>query len=266
MKVIKFYLVLVFGLISQVWASDFTKLTVMGSIPNAKPMAMDGWRLGGGLGYAFYVGDQMDYTLTRHYGDFNELRTNLTLSAFHQLDELKEWGLVMKFGSFQTLKSSNMQGIQCNYQEIQSVWQRSLNDNIGLNGGPVTVNFQYGIGIMYYKSKYFAVNPNFKTEDYVISSVGYGYANRTDWKGAAFTDIAKKKLTFLGNLGLNIGFRMGRNMSLYYETSLQVSTSNKLSGNLSKTSAIPPDCYLYTGLSFYYRFGKAGGRLGCPKF
>jgi hypothetical protein len=229
-------------------------------------MPLDGWRFGVGTGYAFYLGDQMDYTLTRKYGDFNKLRPNLTLAAFKQISDEKEWGLVFKTGSFQTLKSSNTHGVQCNYQEIQSVWQRSLNNNIDLNGKGVTVNLQYGFGAMYYKSKYFAVNGNFKTEDFITSSVGYGYENRTDFMGNEYTDIPNKKFAVLGNLGLNIGFRIAGNLSLYFENSIQVSTSNKLSGNLDKVSKIPPDGYFYTGLSLFYKFGKGGSRLVCPKF
>jgi hypothetical protein len=233
---------------------------------NLTPMPLDGWRFGFGLGYALYVGDQMDYALTRNYGDFKELRTNLTIAAFKQINEEKEWGLVFKTGSFQTLKSSNTQGLQCNYQELQSIWQKSLNDNIDLNGKAVTVNFQYGLGFMYYKSKYFAVNSNFKSEDYVISSVGYGFENRKDFKGNEYTDIPNKKFAALGNIGLNLGFRIAGNLSLYFENSLQVSVTNKLSGHLNKLAKIPPDMYFYTGLSLFYKFGKGGSRLGCPKF
>jgi hypothetical protein len=229
-------------------------------------MPLDGWRFGVGTGYAFYLGDQMDYTLTRKYGDFNELRPNLTLAAFKQISDEKEWGLVFKTGSFQTLKSSNTQGVQCNYQEIQTIWQRSLNDNIDLNGNGVTVNFQYGFGLMYYKSKYFTVDDKISLENNIRSSVGYGLENRTNFMGIAYIDIPNKKFAVLGNLGLNLGFRIAANLSLYFENSIQVSTSNKLTGHLYKVSKIPPDAYFYTGLSLFYKFGKGGKRLVCPKF
>ncbi len=40
---------------------------------------LDGWRFGLGFGYALYVGDQMDFVLTKNFGEFKELRTNITL-------------------------------------------------------------------------------------------------------------------------------------------------------------------------------------------
>ncbi|MDZ4666581.1 MAG: hypothetical protein SGJ00_01740 [bacterium] len=256
-------LFLLFALsINSIWASN----------PINQPLAinktmqrMDGWRLGVGLGYAFYIGDQMDMVLTRNYGDFNELRTNLTLSAFKQLNQEREWGLVLRVGSFQSLKSSNTQGIQCNFQELQSVWQRTLNDNIDLLGKRATINVQYGFGAMFFKSQYFAVNPNFKTIDYVISSVGYGYDNRTNLNGRKLEDIPNKKFAAVFNLGLNLGIKISRNLSFYWENSINISSSNKLSGNIGKQSLVPPDSYFYSGVNLFYKFGMAGGRLTCPK-
>jgi hypothetical protein len=229
-------------------------------------MPMDGWRLGLGAGYAFYMGDKMGTKITTNYGDFNELKTNFTFAGFKQLDESREWGLVLKMGRFQTLNNNLSFGNQCNFQELQSIWQKSLNDNIALNGNRVTVNFQYGFGFAYFKSQYFVIDPNFQTAKPVVSSVGYGFDNRTDWKGDAYTDIPNKKITFLTNLGFNLGFRVARNLSLYFENSVQITASNKFSGNLNKESKIPPDMYYYTGISLFYRFGLAGGRLSCPKF
>ncbi len=227
---------------------------------------LDGWRFGVGAGYAFYLGDQMDTKLTLNYGDFNELKTNLTLSAYKQLDQEREWGLVLKIGAFQSLKSNNTQGIECHFQELQSNWQKTLNDNVDLLGKPATINVQYGFGVMYFKSQYFSVNPNYQTIDYVISSVGYGFEDYTDKFGQDLVNLPNKKFTAVVNLGLNLGIRITRNISLYWENSIQVSTSNKLSGNLAKQSLVPPDGYFYSGVNLFYKFGMAGGRLTCPKF
>jgi hypothetical protein len=79
-------------------------------------------------------------------------------------------------------------------------------------------------------------------------------------------NLPNKKFAAIVNLGLNLGVRVTRNISLYWENSIQVSTSNKLSGNLAKQSLIPPDGYFYTGINLFYKFGMAGGRLTCPKF
>ncbi len=226
---------------------------------------LDGWRFGLGLGYALYVGDQMDFTLTRNFGDFKELRTNLVLGAYQVRNQENEWGFTYKHGSFQTLKSENTQGIQCNYNEIQIMFQHSLNENVGLNAGNFTCNLQYGFGAMSYKSMYFTINPNFQTIDVIKSSVGYGLQSGKDINGFELEHIPGKKIALLGNVGINLGFKVGRNLILYVENSFQASLSNKLSGNLSKISVIPPDCYFYTGLALYYRFGGSIGRLGCPK-
>lgn len=143
----------------------------------------DGWRFGIGTGYALYIGDQMDYKITRNYGDFKELRPHFTLSAFKQKNEEREWGFVYKVGSFQTLSSGDSTGIQSNYNEFQLVFNKSLNENVGLNGGPFTINFQSGLGFTYFKSMYYSVNSNFQTIDYVMSSVGYGNTETTNRVG-----------------------------------------------------------------------------------
>jgi hypothetical protein len=229
----------------------------------------DGWRFGIGTGYSLYIGDQMDYQITRNYGDFKELRPHFTLSAFKQKNEEREWGFVYKVGSFQTLKSNNTQGIQCNYNEVQMVFNKSLNENVGLNGGPFTINFQSGLGLTYFKSMYYAVNNNFQTIDYLMSSVGYGNTETTNRVGASLNvyddHIPNKKLAIIGNLGFNMGFRITREVRLYWENSLNISLSNKMSGNLVKTSKIPPDMYFYTGLQLSYRFGAGSSRVGCPR-
>lgn len=226
---------------------------------------LDGWRFGFGLGYAIYLGDQMDFVLTRNFGEFKELRTNITLGAYKIKNQENEWGFVFKHGSFQTLKSANTQGIQCDYNELQMMFQYSLNENVGLNAGPFTCNIQLGFGAMSYKSMYFTVNPNFQSIDVIQSSVGYGLGSAKDLNGKEMAHIPGKKIAFLGNVGVNLGFKVGRSLILYFENSFQASMSNKLSGNLSKISVIPPDCYFYTGFALYYRFGGSISRLGCPK-
>ncbi|MDP3927972.1 MAG: hypothetical protein Q8R57_03030 [Bacteroidota bacterium] len=228
-------------------------------------VSLEGWRIGFGLGYAFYLGDQMDFKLTKKYGEFSEYRPNFTMSAFKQTSLEKEWGLVLKFGGFHTFNKEPIFMNQCDFTEIQAVWQRSLNDNIGLNNGRFTANVQYGLGLIRYKSQYFAINPNFETIDYVVSSVGYDYANRTNLKGDRLEDIPEKRIALIGNIGLNMGVKIARSINLYWENSLQISSTGKLSGNLLKTSIIP-DGYFYTGINLFWRIGAPGGKMGCPRF
>src|ERR1044072_3328177 len=103
------------------------------------------WRVGVGAGYALYVGNQMDYSITFGYGNFHELRTNYTVGAYKLINTQFEWGMVFKNGSFQTLKSQNTQGLQCEYDEFQFNLQFSLNENVALRGDNVTYNVQGGI-------------------------------------------------------------------------------------------------------------------------
>ncbi len=256
-----------FTLFASIPAKAGTPLTINSKYTNSKSInTLDGWRIGFGLGYSLYIGDQMDNTITKNFGDFKELRTNITIGAFKAVNQEKERGLVFKHGSFQTLNSSNSKGIQCDYNELQIMFQYSLNENVGLNSGPFTCNLQYGFGVTSFKSMYFTVNPNFQTIDVIKSSVGYNLQSGKDLNGNDLEHIAGKKIAFLGNIGLNLGFRTGRNLTLYFENSLQASMSNKLSGNLFKISIIPPDCYFYTGFALYYRFGGSISKLGCPRF
>jgi hypothetical protein len=212
----------------------------------------------------------MDNKITLNYGEFREIRPNITLSAYKQIKSDMDWGIVFKTGSFQSLKSGNTQGIQCNYQEIQSNWQKSLNDNVNIAGvrNRFTANVQFGIGFIYFKSKYFVLNPNNLTEDAstIISSVGYGYEPILQQNGIIINNFPEKKIALIGNLGFNFGYRITKHISIYWENTLQISSSNKLSGNVNKVAKIPPDGYFYSGLSINYRFGNGSGRLGCSKF
>lgn len=246
-----------------VWASEL-KVT---SGPNN---LLDNWRFGLGTGIALYLGDQMDSKVTLKYGEFHELRPNFTFSGYKQIKSDMDWGLVLKLGSFQSLKSGNTQGVQCNYQEIQSNWQRSLNDNVNMAAirNRFTANVQFGVGLIYFKSKYFVLNPNNLTEDAttIYSSVGYGYEPQLQSDGTMVENIAQKKVALIGNLGFNLGFRITKHISVFFENTLQISSTNKLSGNTNKVAKIPPDGYFYSGISLHYRLGVGGGRLGCSKF
>lgn len=257
----------IFTFIAVASVNAGTPLTNNKLLASSMPMyTLDGWRVGFGLGYALYVGDQMDNTLTKNFGDFKELRTNITLGAFKAINQEKERGIVFKHGSFQTLNTANSKGIQCDFNELQFMFQYSFNENVGLNSGPFTCNLQYGFGVTSFKSMYFTVNPNFQTIDVIKSSVGYNLQSGKDLNGNDLEHIAGKKIAFLGNIGLNLGFKVGRNLTLYYENSFQASMSNKLSGNLFKISIVPPDCYFYTGFALYYRFGGSISKLSCPRF
>ena len=143
-------------------------------------------------------------------------------------------------------------------------FQKSLNGDVGMHGGRFTCNLQYGFGVMYYKARYGSVNTYLKDFGKMVSSIGYGMSGAGKNYGNFFENIPSKRFTPIGNIGLNIGVKINRNLAIFWENSLQISLSNKLSGNLSKNSSFPPDCYFYSGLSFFYYFGMVAGRLNCP--
>jgi hypothetical protein len=65
------YIFIIISTLNNLSAYDIKKET--------KSRTFDDWRFGIGSGVALYLGDQMDLTITFKYGEFHELRPNLTL-------------------------------------------------------------------------------------------------------------------------------------------------------------------------------------------
>lgn len=220
------------------------------------------WRFGGGIGYSLFFTNQMDYLITTNYGNFKELIPSYFLGVHKQLNSRFEIGVNARQASMLTLKSENSQGTQCDYYDFQIIAQYSLNNNINLSKSRITWNAQMGLGAVNFRSMYFIVNTDTREILEVYSTVGYDL-NRIYKK-----DIANRKTVIAGNFGLNIGLRVFQNMSIYLENSFNISTSNKMSGNLNKKSWIPPDCYVFSGIGIYFNLnsGSNGKRIDCPKF
>jgi len=218
------------------------------------------FRFGGGVGYAFYLTNQMDYQITTNYGEFNELIPSYFGSINKALNSRWEMGLEYRNGHLLTLKSQNTQGSTCDFEDIQFNIDYSLNDNAGLTNGRFTVNGQIGLGAISFRSKYFTVNSKTESIDRIFSSVGYSGEIKTS------KDQADKQIAVIGNFGLVLGMRLTKNISLYWQNTVNISTSNKMSGNLHKRSWIPPDGYYYSGIGLYINITQQKGRIGCPKF
>ncbi|MBC7384369.1 MAG: hypothetical protein H7296_15490 [Bacteroidia bacterium] len=231
------------------------------------PFAIENWRFGIGYGNAFYITNQMDYIITTNYGSFKEVRPSFFYGVYAAISQRLEIGISGKHGSMLTLKSQNSQGSQCNFDDLQFNVQYSLNRNAGLKKGRTTANVQLGIGAIYFKSMYFTVDPITKGIRDIFSTVGYKNAAVGDRPiSFGFIDIPDKKAAIVGNIGINLGFRVTQNVSLYWENSLNVTSSNKLSGNLFKSSFIPPDSYFFSGLGVYVNIGSGSSRpLNCPR-
>ncbi len=230
---------------------------------------IEDWRFGLGYGTSLYFSDQMDYTITRNYGSFKEIRPTYFFGIFKNLNSSFEIGLNGQHGSMLTLKSENTQGSQCDFDEVQFITQYSLNDNIALSESRVTFNAQIGLGAIRFSAMYFTIDPTTQAIDNIVSTVGYGFYENRYFPGNtnAQKDLANKKMVVIGNLGLNLGVRVFDGLTVYWENSFNISTSNKLSGNLYKYSWIPPDCYVFSGIGLYINFsGNNQKKLSCPKF
>jgi hypothetical protein len=221
---------------------------------------IEDFRFGGGVAYSLYLTNQMDYQITTNYGEFKELIPCYFGSINKVISDRWEMGLEYRNGHLLTLKSQNTQGSTCDYQDLQFNIDYSFNGNAGLTNGRFTVNGQIGLGAINFRSKYFTVNTKTKSIDKIFSSVGYSGEIKTS------KDQAEKQNAIIGNFGLVLGMRVTNNINLFWQNTVNISTSNKMSGNLHKRSWIPPDGYFFTGIGLYINITQRKGRLGCPKF
>ncbi|MDZ4666582.1 MAG: hypothetical protein SGJ00_01745 [bacterium] len=257
----KVYLVLlVFFLfeLQNAIAIEFNK--TLPSRRSRKPLLIEDFRFGGGVGYGLYITNQMDYQITTNFGEFKELIPSYFGAVYKAINQDFEMGLHYRNGHLLTLKSENTQGSTCDFDEAQFLVSYSLNHNAGLKKQPFTFNAQLGLGFTQFRSKYFTLDVPTKSIDKIFSSVGYN--------GEIITskDQKEKQLAVIGNFGLLIGWRLNRTFSLYFENTINISTSNKMSGNLHKKSWIPPDSYYYTAIGLYITISPKRGQMGCPKF
>lgn len=226
-------------------------------------------RLGISTGVNLYIGTQMDYQLTRNFGDINELKLGYGLGVYRTMNNNWEFGAVLKQGSFASLKSNKTQGIMGNFNEMQINFQKSLNNNILLDVASLTFNLQLGFGGIYYQSQYFYTDPRKQSITQIASSIGYGYSGEGQFRAQKFYNIPDKKFAAVGNIGFNIGYRLSGNMILYFENIYTQTTTTTLSGNLLMDSNFPPDGIFYSGLSLYLNLGKKIGSFGrnsCPRW
>ncbi len=226
-------------------------------------------RLGLSTGFNLYIGTQMDYQLTRNFGDINELKLGYGIGVYRSMNDNWEFGTTFRRGSFASLKSNKTQGIMGNFNELQFNFQKSLNNNILLDVASLTFNVQLGFGGLYYQSQYFYTDPRKQSITQIASSVGYGYSERGQFGARKIYNEPDKKLALTGNVGFNIGYRLSGNMMLYFENIYTQTTSNQLSGNLTMEEATIPDGMFYSGLSLYLNLGKQVGSFGrnsCPRW
>jgi hypothetical protein len=217
------------------------------------------FRFGFGVGYGLYVTNQMDYKITTNYGDFKELIPTYFASVYKNVNNNLEVGLLARFGSLLTLKSENTQGSSCDFNEVQASVVHSFNKDIGMEGKPFTINGIFSLGITNFKSKFFSIDPITEKEKKIFSQVGYGGVEDK-------LNQPVRQTAIIGNTGIAMGYRFSRSLSMYWENTFNLSTSNKMTGNLNKKSYIPTDGYFFSSVGLYIRFSDRKGQLSCPRF
>jgi hypothetical protein len=228
--------------------------------PAASLPAIGDLRFGGGVGYGLYVTNQMDYEITRNFGDYKELLPTYFGAVYKKMNSNFELGLQGRFGSLLTLKSENTQGTSCDFNEIQISAVYSFTKDVAMDTKPYTINGIFSLGLTNFRSKYFTVNKFTQKEIRTLASVGYNGGIKSG------KDQLERQTAVIGNIGFAAGYRFNKNFSVFWENTFNLSTSNKMTGNLHKKSWIPTDGYFYSSVGLYIRFGAKSGLIGCPKF
>ena len=228
-------------------------------MPAASSVSIEDFRFGAGVGFGLYVTNQLDYKITTDYGDFKELIPTYFGAIYKKVGDNLEIGAQARFGSLFTLKSENTQGSRCDFNELQLSAVYSFTGDVSMQQKKVTVNGVLGLGLINFRSKYFTVNTRTQQEAVVYASVGYGDI------GANKAQL-ERETALIGQTGIAIGYQFSDALSAYWETTYNMSSTNKMSGNLFKRSLIPPDGYLYSSVGIFVRFGSKRGQLSCPKF
>jgi hypothetical protein len=223
-----------------------------------KSANLEDFRFGFGVGYGLYVTNQMDYKITTNYGDFKELIPSYFAAVYKQVNNNLEVGLQARFGSLLTLKSENTQGTSCDFNEVQVSVVHSFTKDIAMDSKPFTVNGIFSLGITNFRSKYFTID-RITEKEKIVAQVGYGGIS-------AKMNQPNRQTAIIGNTGIAIGYRFSRSLSMYWENTFNLSTSNKMTGNLAKRSYIPTDGYFFSSVGLYIRFSDRKGQLSCPKF
>ncbi|MFY8019968.1 MAG: hypothetical protein ACOVP1_02175 [Bacteroidia bacterium] len=268
----KFFLFLILGFagfFGELSASELANNIPSRLLATQKYETKGSFRIGVSTGMNLYVGNQMDYQITRNFGVINETKLGYGIGVYRSLNNNWEIGGVIKRASFASLKSNNTQGIMGNFNEFQINFQKSLNSNILIDVSSLTYNLQFGFGVFHYQSQYMYLDPRKQSVTQIASSVGYGYSGEGQFRASKFKNIPDKQIAFVGNLGFNIGYRLTGNLTAYFENVLSLTSTSKLSGNLLTTTTFPTDAMFYTGISLYANLGKKVGSFGrnsCPRW
>jgi hypothetical protein len=220
---------------------------------------LDGVRLGFGVGSSIYWGSQMDTKIVTNTLGKSEINSGLNFQIYKSFDNINEFGIRFLSSELWSFKSNNQLALNNQFKELSFLYQRSLNQNVKLNNGPLTVNLLAGVGVLYYSASFYTINNNNLR---IFSSIGAGDKPVSD---PSF--LIKEKIPAIsGIIGLNLGFKLSPRLLLYLENSFSLSLDNRFTGNLSLKSKVPNNGFTYHALSLYLNWGNQKGRIGCPKF
>jgi hypothetical protein len=218
-----------------------------------------GIRIGGGVGYSLYTGNQMDQNISFSTRGKSELNLGNTLQMHVAINDKYEIGIKYLTTSLWSFKSKDQLGLSAEIEELGLILQRSLNDNIKINDGRFTFNVFAGVGACRFKSAFY----DFSNPYLPFTSIGYG--NNATVSGISLPEKLVQPI-LIG--GFSIGFRMTDFLTIYLENSYSTTNSNKISGNLFRKNAIPPDGYTFHALTLYLSLYKSrdSRRIRCPRF
>lgn len=219
-------------------------------------------RVGVGVGGSLYYGTQMDEKISFSTYDKSEVNLGYNFQMYKAINSNSEFGVRYLSTSLWSFKSNNELALNADLQDISILYQRSLNDNIVLDGSRFTYNLEAGLGLCYFRSAFYNIIHPETGIPMPFTAVGYGNIATVNGKV-----ISEKLLQPLFIVGFNIGYRISPMVTLYFENSLSLTNSNKLSGNLLRKSSIPPDGYTFHALTLYINYSSItkASRLKCPK-
>ena len=222
-----------------------------------------GIRIGGGMGYSLYAGNQMDGEISLSTRGKSELNLGNTLQLHFDINDRYELGIKYLTTSLWSFKSKDQLGLSAELEEVGLILQRSLNDNIKIDNSHFTFNLFAGLGVCRFKSAFYDFTLPNGGFNMPITSVGYG--NQPTISGKSLPDKLIQPI-LIG--GFSIGYRISDFLTMYFENSFSTTNSNKISGNLFRKNAIPPDGYTFHAITLYLNLYKSRGsrRIGCPKF
>jgi hypothetical protein len=219
-------------------------------------------RVGAGIGGSIYVGNQMDENIS--FSTYNKSEVNIGnhFELYKTINNNNEIGFRYLATDLWSFKSNNTLALNAEINEFAFIYQRSLNNNSNIDLEKFTINAVGGLGACYFKSAFYDINIENRSFS-PFSAVGFG--NIATKSGNV---IPEKEVAWLAILGFNVGYRVNNYMSVYFENTLTLSNTNKISGNLFRKSNLPPDGYFYSAFTVYINYVsfKNHKRVKCPKF